>query len=291
MTLTPQESPQKRQTQDGVDPLDESLHALPSWFAWFQRTFGLSFLVIASAYLLGKLATLGWVPDLNTPAGWGVFDGAGVVIFFLAGVAVAGIGLTCSVVLVASIKRRNWFLASVTGLGMLLFFAVEVWASLSERSSNIHPTPADLAVLSALGFHGLPPIGPTVIVVSVLFPLGSLYFGFVQQRRASVTQTDLDDDAIEMERRIRQAENEARLAQAHAAKRAAQARGAVEVVRAGVKAAREPRTGGETAVTRSVRPLATDGEAFERFPEDEEVAHHNGHAGRSERGGFPSSFR
>src|SRR5713226_3631622 len=48
------------------DPFDESLHALPHWFGWFQKTFGLSFLVLASAYLLGKLATLGWVADINT---------------------------------------------------------------------------------------------------------------------------------------------------------------------------------------------------------------------------------
>jgi hypothetical protein len=222
------------------DPFDESLHALPHWFAWFQKTFGLSFLVLASAYLLGKLATLGWVADINTPARWGVFDGAGVVIFFLAGVAVAGIGLTCSVVFVAAIKRRSGFIACVTGIGMLLFFGVEVWASLSERSGNLRPTPADLTVLTALGFHGLPPIGPTVIVVSVLFPLGSLYFGFVQQRRAAVTQTDLADDAMEMRRRIQQAQYEAQLAEAQATKRAAQARGAIGVVRAGVQAARTP---------------------------------------------------
>jgi len=115
-----------------------------------------------------------------------------------------------------------------------------VWASLSERSGNLRPTPADLAVLTALGFHGLPPIGPTVIVVSVLFPLGSLYFGFVQQRRVAITQTDLADDAMEMRRRIQQAQYETQLAEALASKRAAQARGAVGVVRAGMHAARAP---------------------------------------------------
>jgi len=237
-TLLAPSSASGRHAQD--DPFDESLHALPHWFAWFQKTFGLSFLVLASAYLLGKLATLGWVADINTPARWGVFDGAGVLIFFLAGVAVAGIGLTCSVVFVAAIKRRSAFIAFVTGIGMLLFFGVEVWASLSERSGNLRPTPADLAVLTALGFHGLPPIGPTVIVVSVLFPLGSLYFGFVQQRRAAVTSQDLWEDRMEMERKIRQAEDEARLAEAMASKRAAQARGAIGVVRAGMQAARTP---------------------------------------------------
>ncbi len=143
---------------------DESLHALPGWFAWFQKTFGLSFLVLASAYLLGNLATLGWVPSLDTPTGWGLFRGAGVVLFFLAGVAVAGIGLTCSVVFVAAIRRRTWFLVFVTGVGMLVFFGVEMWASLSERSADIHATPADRAVLQALGVQGVPPMSPTAVV-------------------------------------------------------------------------------------------------------------------------------
>lgn len=263
------------------DAFDESLHALPGWFAWFQKTFGLSFLVLASAYLLGKLATLGWVPDINTPANWGVFDGAGVVIFFLAGVAVAGIGLTCSVVFVAAIKRRSWFIAVVTGLGMLLFFGVEVWASLSERSGNLHATPADLAVLSALGFRGLPPIGPTVIVVSALFPLGSLYFGFVQQRRAAVTQIDLAEDAMEMRRRIQQAEYEGQLAEAQATKRAAQARGAVNIVRAGVEAARQPRSGLALEDRESARVLDADRFADRSRPDSRSLAtlaHVNGYA-------------
>jgi hypothetical protein len=226
-------------TRPAPDTLDDSLHALPGWFAAFQKTLGLSFLVLASAYLLGNLATLGWVADIDTPADWGIFRGVGVVIFFLAGVAVAGIGLTCSVVFVAAVKRRQWFLAFVTGVGMLLFFGVEVWASLSERSTNLHATPADLALLGVLGIHGIPPISPTAVVVAVLFPLGSLYFGFVQVRRAAVTQQDLADDELEMERKIRQTEMEARLAAAQAKKNVARARGAVSVVKAGVQAVRQ----------------------------------------------------
>lgn len=222
------------------DSFDESLHALPGWFAWFQKTFGLSFIVLAEAYLMGTLATDGWVTELSFGSVFGSFRGVGVIFFFLAGVAVAGIGLTCSVVFVGSIKRRQGFLAFFTGMGCLIFFAVEVWASLSERSLYILATPADLAVLSALGFRGRPPISPTILVVSLLFPLGSLFFGFVQQRRAAVTQTDIEEDAMEMERKIRLAEMQARLEEANAKKNAAKAAGAVNVLQAAVKQARGP---------------------------------------------------
>lgn len=222
------------------DSFDESLHALPGWFAWFQKTFGLSFIVLAEAYLMGTLATDGWVTELSFGSVFGSFRGVGVIFFFLAGVAVAGIGLTCSVVFVGSIKRRQGFLAFFTGMGCLIFFTVEVWASLSERSLYILATPADLAVLSALGFRGRPPISPTILVVSLLFPLGSLFFGFVQQRRAAVTQTDIEEDAMEMERKIRLAEMQARLEEANAKKNAAKAAGAVNVLQAAVKQVRGP---------------------------------------------------
>src|SRR6185437_4335936 len=188
-----------------------------------------------------------------------------------------------------AIKRRSWFIAMVTGLGMLLFFSVEVWASLSERSGNLHATPADLAVLSALGFRGLPPIGPTVIVVSALFPLGSLYFGFVQQRRAAVTQIDLAEDAMEMRRRIQQAEYEGQLAEAQATKRAAQARGAVNIVRAGVEAARQPRSGLALEDRESARVLDADRFADRSRPDSRSLAtlaHVNGYARSSSEDDF-----
>lgn len=231
-------APAVRDSPQG-DSFDESLHALPAWFAWFQKTFGLSFIVLAEAYLMGSLAVEGWVKELTFDAVFGSFRGVGVIFFFLAGVAVAGIGLTCSVVFVGSVKRRQPFMAIFTGLGMLIFFGVEVWSSLSERSLYLLATPADLAVLEAFGFKGRPPISPTILVVSLLFPLGSMFFGFVQQRRAAVTEADLAEDEMEMRRRIRQAELEAQLVAAEARKNAARARGAVGVLKAGAEALRQ----------------------------------------------------
>src|SRR5215469_2739461 len=81
--------------------MDQAMHtALPNWYANFQKSFGLTFLILCSAYLMGKLATLGWVKDLETPfgaRGWGWVNGAGVILFFAGGVTIAGIALTCSV--------------------------------------------------------------------------------------------------------------------------------------------------------------------------------------------------
>jgi hypothetical protein len=241
MPQTTKKPPGSEQSESDFDQLTHS--ALPEWFSTFQKSFGLSFLIIASAYLLGKLATLGWVQDLDTPFGphgWGWFNGFGVLFFFLAGVAVSGIGLMCSVAFVGAISRspRKPFIALFTFCGMLIFFGIEVWASLSERSVHLAATPADVAVLHALGFHGTPPISPTVLVVSLMIPLGSLYFGFVQQARRRTSRADLAEDAAEMERKIQKADYEARLAAANARKRAAQVRGGIGAVRAGLDAAR-----------------------------------------------------
>jgi hypothetical protein len=76
--------------------------------------------------------------------------------------------------------------------GLLVFSASEVWASLSERSANLTPTPADDAVLNLLGWHGVP-VSPTVVIVALLLPFASLYWGFSQQQHAPVkTVEDID---------------------------------------------------------------------------------------------------
>ncbi len=226
------------QMNHDASAVDQAMHAaLPNWYAAFQKTFGLSFLILCSAYLMGKLATLGWVADLQTPFGphgWGWFNAAGVILFFLGGVTIAGIALTCSVSFVraVTVRPRQPILALFTLLGMVVFFGIEVWASLSERSTYLVATPADKAVLAAFGIHGTPPISPTVLVVSLMFPLGTLYFGFVQQGRIRTTAADLADEAAAYDRRILRAKKQAQL-------RVVRARGLVGAARAAVDAARQ----------------------------------------------------
>jgi hypothetical protein len=218
---------------------DVSHAALPGWYANFQKSFGLSFLIICSGYLMGKLATLGWVKDLQDPLGWGWFNGAGVVFFFLGGLVIAGIGLTCSVAFVRSItvRPRQPFLAFFTLVGMFVFFGIEVWASLSERSDNLVATRADLAVLAALGFKGVPPLSPTVVVVSLMFPLGSLYYGFVQQGKMRKSAAELAEDQLNYAQEAEAEKHKADMAALKARTRKAQAQGLAGMLRAGVQAA------------------------------------------------------
>ena len=241
--------------------VDQSMHALPRWFAFFQKTFGLSFLVGCSAYLIGKLATLGWVRDLYNPLGWGWFNAVGVVLFFLGGVTLSGIALTCSLTFARVIQKRPyWFSDLFTTvfmlLGMLLFFAIEVWASLAERSTYLIATPIDKAVLSALGFHGTPPISPTVLIISVMFPLGSIYYGFVQQGRQRTTVQDITDEDTEMERKIHRAKKAAELRQV-------QAQGLVGVGKAVGQAVRRTDDTPASASADTDAPTATDTTSFQ----------------------------
>jgi hypothetical protein len=41
---------------------------LPRWVNFIQDNLFLSFLILAEAYLLGTLMTLGWVPDIEAPS-------------------------------------------------------------------------------------------------------------------------------------------------------------------------------------------------------------------------------
>jgi hypothetical protein len=213
---------------------DEAAHALPGWVNFIQDNLFLSFLILAEAYLLGTLMTLGWVPDIESPSHWGTYHGVGVVLFFLAGAMAAGVALRCSVAAAAGFRRREWGFALFNFLGVAAFCGAEIWASLSERSANLHPTPADKAVLQLLGVSALP-VSPTVVVVALLLPFASLYYGFSQQRQHHDSPEEraakLAEEEAALERKLLRARMQAQI-------RSAQAAGLAGALRAGVQAAR-----------------------------------------------------
>src|SRR6185437_2370747 len=121
-----------------------------------------------------------------------------------------------------------------------------------ERSSNLLPTPADNAVLDALHLHGAP-ISPTVVMVALLLPFASIYYGFSQQGRVHESEADLAEKKRQLQAQL---EEERMRAEANAEIRAAQMRG----VR---KMAQALRSDGESATTEEVPqlPLGSNGHA------------------------------
>jgi hypothetical protein len=113
--------------------------------------------------------------------------------------------------------------------GLVLFSGAEIWASLSERSANLQPTPADKAALAILGLPSAP-VSPTVVVVAVLLPFASLYYGFSQRQQRATDEDRVEQAAQEdfaLQRKLVRAE-------ANAPLRAVQAAGFAGVLRAGV---------------------------------------------------------
>ena len=80
-------SPRSQSRHDAAIEIaeDEVQHVLPGWVNFVQEHLLLSFLLLAEAYLLGTLMSLGWVKDIEDPQHWGIYHGIGVVLFFLGG--------------------------------------------------------------------------------------------------------------------------------------------------------------------------------------------------------------
>jgi hypothetical protein len=197
------------QAPPAADRYAEAAHVLPRWVNYVIENWLLTCLLLAEAYLLGTLMTLGWGKDVEAPSAWGWYHCIGVVLFFAAGATAA----------VGAFKRHEWGFALFNFLGLLVFSSVEIWASLSERSSNLHPTPADNAVLDALGLHGAS-VSPTVVMVAALLPFASIYYGFSQQGRAKVNEADLVEqeqvEAARLKRKLMRAQANAEIRKAQA---------------------------------------------------------------------------
>jgi hypothetical protein len=201
---------EEQQQAENQAALDEAAESLPGWINWVIDHLLLSCLLIAEAYILGTLMTLGWVKNIEEPWNWGIYHGIGVVCFFLAGATAAGVALRCSLAASVLFKKGKIGFALFNLLGMFVFVFVEVWASIAERSANLAPMPADNAVLQALGFPHAS-ISPTVIFVSLLLPFASIYYGFSQQSKGHVSDADLEEQA-----KLEDFKNARRLARAKA---------------------------------------------------------------------------
>lgn len=149
-------------------------HALPGWFVRFQDTAGLSLLILALMGINGIVYASGVVPDVEKPATWGVFGTVLFVLFFAAGTAMPGVALRAG----AGMFLGEWYRRLACLLVSLLFFTLEIWCSITERSLNTITSPADKWLLAAVGQPGLP-FSPTVLVISFAISLIVVVWGLV----------------------------------------------------------------------------------------------------------------
>jgi hypothetical protein len=163
---------------------DASAHVLPGFVAWMIDNALLPLLLIAEGYLMGSLFARGWVSDIEMPSRWGWYHALGVIVFYAAGAATAGLGLRASVAFAASLRARRWGFAFLNLLTVVGLSVAELWSSFSERSFHLAASPADRAVLLWLGKPPDAGITPTLVVVSLVLPFASLTYGFSQQHKA-----------------------------------------------------------------------------------------------------------
>ncbi len=163
---------------------EASAHVLPGCMSWVIDMALLPLLLLAEGYLMGSLFARGWVNDIEAPSRWGFYHALGVLVFYAAGAATAGLGLRASVAFAASLRLKRWGFAFLNLLTVLGLSVAELWSSFSERSFHLVPSPADRAVLIWLHQPADAGITPTLIVVSLVLPFASLTYGFSQQHKA-----------------------------------------------------------------------------------------------------------
>lgn len=209
-------------------------HVLPEWFEWWQDHVVLSLLVIANMILGGLMFSTGIVRDIETPQEWGHFHTIIFIAFFAAGTGLAGVVLRASAGFIRA-ARAGWgrvWEALLNLLVIALFLPIEIWASLTQRSTTRVFTPADTWALEMIG-HPDWPISPTVLALAVAGPLILAVWGIVT-RNAEDEEADYETDeerATRERRELAEAEHKARLARVKAQHQAITAlgvRGAVE---------------------------------------------------------------
>lgn len=216
---------------DTADVYDEASHVLPGPINWVTNNVLLFLLLCAEGYLMGSLFARGWVDNIEAPNHWGTYHGFGVVLFYAAGAATAGLSLRASVAAAAALKRKQWGFAFFNFFTLAVLSASEIWSSFSERSFHLVTSPADRALLAFVHQPPTSAISPTLVVVSIVLPFASFSYGFSQQRKARTSAADLADEAANYDRKIIRARKQAELNKIRA-------QGLAGAMRAGVQAAR-----------------------------------------------------
>jgi len=210
-----------------VEQRSAASHSLPNWFIKYQDHAGLTILLVSLMGINAVVYGSGVVPDILRPQDWGALRTVLFVFFCGAGTVMPGLALRFGV----AAFTGHWFRRALSAVLTLVYFVVEVWASVTERSLNTVTTPADRWLLQALHAPSLP-FSPTVLAISLSLSIAVVGWGIVttppQQQDLVSLQNKLEAEQMRAEARAKRMSTNATGAATAAFKAASALRGRSE---------------------------------------------------------------
>lgn len=220
-------------------------HFMPSWFEAFRTRYVLTCLIIAQWITTTIMVVMVSVSNPGEPWTWTWLDVSNLIIAVLLGGAAAGVSLALSASMAEAFNSGHPFKGIFCFLGMSGLFAADVWAGMSERSVEAHPTNADTFLANVTNFDALKVIPPSVFFVSFLLAALVLYYGWTN--RPPVVEPE---EAAEARRR-----KELRDAQHKAEMRQYTSGGVGRFIGSNLRAAKVAATGSDTPALSSGEPI------------------------------------
>jgi len=150
---------------------------MPRFVVWVQDNILLTLLILASGFVNMVMLTDGLVKNIEDPATWGVFHTVEIIALAAAGLGLGGLALRISYKIAVCYMARQWGRVVFLAMGMITFAFIEFWASFSQRAVNIQSSPADNSILSLFNIHN-PSVSFTAILISIVIPFASVFWGF-----------------------------------------------------------------------------------------------------------------
>jgi hypothetical protein len=187
----------------------EQHHVLPDWYDFLRRHVVLSLLIICEVVTNGGLVLLLVVHDVNDPLSWSWLEWLYALTLPIGiGLVTGGLAVSLSQVSADAFAQGRWLRGLLFFLVMLFYGAIEVWASLVERSATSKPTPADLLAFAWAGIQPTP-ITVSALIFALMLPFSAVFVGFAN--RPKTVEDDETWDA-KARRRIAEARLKAELA-------------------------------------------------------------------------------
>jgi hypothetical protein len=208
------------------------MHALPKYFDWLQMYLMLPALLAAEGIINGNMMALGL--SGGTPE-----QEAERIAMFIAGFLMGGMALRCSSTAAAAFQRGEVGFGLFNSIGILLFALPEIWASLVVRSTNLPTTMPDNWLISVLAVQGTQ-VTPSNIMVSLVLPLVTIFWGFATRKRTRMSAEELK--ALEEQKLIK--------ARGRAERRKLLVTSVAETAKAGAQSLRGQQESEEAAMSR-----------------------------------------